>query len=166
MFPNKSFGQLLDISPKILRTFNLEISYIAISFTDLNPSDLLKNAFCITSRGCALPCCTCWNIFQGSKKCMKRQWSATHTSWNLSLITSKHKKYEKKQCECIQVVKNLELPADCYFPCPQYSFSFLIILRHRRCVKKQLKKVHGDPWPLSDPGDVEWGNRYEAIHAG
>ena len=51
MFPNKSFGQLLDISPKILRTFNLEISYIAISFTDLNSSDLLKNAFLYTIEG-------------------------------------------------------------------------------------------------------------------
>ena len=35
--PKKSFGQLLDISPKIfifLKTFNSEFSYIEIWFTD------------------------------------------------------------------------------------------------------------------------------------
>ena len=35
--PNKSFGQLLDISPKsfyILETFNSEFSYIEVRFTD------------------------------------------------------------------------------------------------------------------------------------
>ena len=35
--PNKSFGQLLDISPKnfiFLKTFNLDFSYIEVWFTD------------------------------------------------------------------------------------------------------------------------------------
>ena len=35
--PNKSFGQLLDISPKnfiLLKVFDLEFSYIEVSFTD------------------------------------------------------------------------------------------------------------------------------------
>ena len=35
--PNKSFGQLLDISPKhfaFLKTFNSEFSYIELRFTD------------------------------------------------------------------------------------------------------------------------------------
>ena len=35
--PNKSFGQLLDISPKsftILKTFNSDFSYIGVWFTD------------------------------------------------------------------------------------------------------------------------------------
>ena len=37
--PNKSSGQLLDISPKnfiFLKTFNLEFSYIEVWFTDRN----------------------------------------------------------------------------------------------------------------------------------
>ena len=37
--PNKSFGQLLDISPKNLiywKTFNSELSYIEVWFTDQN----------------------------------------------------------------------------------------------------------------------------------
>ena len=37
--PNKSFGQLLDISPKnfiLLKVFYLEFSYIEVSFTDQN----------------------------------------------------------------------------------------------------------------------------------
>ena len=41
--PNKSFGQLLDISPKnftILKTFKLEFSYIEIWFTDQNSKPL------------------------------------------------------------------------------------------------------------------------------
>ena len=41
--PNKSFGQLLDISPKIiifLKTFNSEISYIEAWFTDQNSKPL------------------------------------------------------------------------------------------------------------------------------
>ena len=32
--PNKSFGQLLDISPIFLKTFNSEFSYTAVLFTD------------------------------------------------------------------------------------------------------------------------------------
>ena len=38
--PNKSFGQLLDISPKsfiFLETFNSKFSYNEVSFTDKNP---------------------------------------------------------------------------------------------------------------------------------
>ena len=38
-FPNKSFGQLLDISPKnfiFLKSFNSEFSYIEVWFTDQN----------------------------------------------------------------------------------------------------------------------------------
>ena len=38
-FPNKSFGQLPDISPKkfiFLKTFNSEFSYIKMRFTDQN----------------------------------------------------------------------------------------------------------------------------------
>ena len=41
--PNESFGQLLDISPKIfifLKTFNSEFSYIKIWFTDQNSKPL------------------------------------------------------------------------------------------------------------------------------
>ena len=43
--PNKSFGQLLDISPKnvmFLKTFNSEFSYIEVWFTDQNsrPSEI------------------------------------------------------------------------------------------------------------------------------
>ena len=41
--PNKSFGQLLDMSPKIfifLKTFNSELSYIKIWFTDQNSKPL------------------------------------------------------------------------------------------------------------------------------
>ena len=41
--PNKSFGQLLDISPKnliFLKTFNSEFSYISIWFTDQNSKPL------------------------------------------------------------------------------------------------------------------------------
>ena len=37
--PNRSFGQLLDISPKkfiILKTFNSEFSFIEVWFTDQN----------------------------------------------------------------------------------------------------------------------------------
>ena len=37
--PNKSFGQLLDISPKnfiFLKTFDSELSYIEVWFTDQN----------------------------------------------------------------------------------------------------------------------------------
>ena len=37
--PNKSFGQLLDISPKniiFLKTFNSEFSYTKVRFTDQN----------------------------------------------------------------------------------------------------------------------------------
>ena len=38
---NKSFGQLLDISPKkFLKTFNSEFSYIELSFTDQNSKPL------------------------------------------------------------------------------------------------------------------------------
>ena len=41
--PSKSFGQLLDISPKIfifLKTCNLEFSYIEVGFTDQNSKPL------------------------------------------------------------------------------------------------------------------------------
>ena len=41
--PNKSFGQLLDISPKIfifLQTFDSEFSYIEVCFTDQNSKPL------------------------------------------------------------------------------------------------------------------------------
>ena len=41
--PNKSFGQLLDISPKnliFLKTFNSEVSYIEVWFTDKNSKPL------------------------------------------------------------------------------------------------------------------------------
>ena len=34
--PNKSFGQLLDISPKNLKTFESEFSYTKVWFTDQN----------------------------------------------------------------------------------------------------------------------------------
>ena len=43
--PNKSFGQLLDISPKnlvFLKTFNSELSYIEIWFPDQNSKPLEK----------------------------------------------------------------------------------------------------------------------------
>ena len=41
--PNKSFVQLLDISPKnfiFLKTFNSELSYIEVWFTDKNTNPL------------------------------------------------------------------------------------------------------------------------------
>ena len=41
--PNKSFGQLLDISPRnciSLKKFNSEFSYIAVWFTDQNSKPL------------------------------------------------------------------------------------------------------------------------------
>ena len=41
--PNKSFGQLLDISPKdfiFLKTFNSDFSYIEVWFTDQNSKPL------------------------------------------------------------------------------------------------------------------------------
>ena len=41
--PNKSFGQLLDISPKnfiFVKTFNSEFSYIEVLFTDQNSKPL------------------------------------------------------------------------------------------------------------------------------
>ena len=41
--PNKSFGQLLDISPKnfiFLKTFNSEFSYLEVWFTDQNSKPL------------------------------------------------------------------------------------------------------------------------------
>ena len=41
--PKKSFGQLLDISPKnliFLKTFNLEFSNVEVWFTDQNPKPL------------------------------------------------------------------------------------------------------------------------------
>ena len=41
--PNKSFGQLLDISPKnfiFLKTFDSEFSYIEVWFTDQNSNPL------------------------------------------------------------------------------------------------------------------------------
>ena len=41
--PNKSFGQLLDISPKsfiFLKTFDSEVSYIEVWFTDQNSKPL------------------------------------------------------------------------------------------------------------------------------
>ena len=41
--PNKSFGQLLDISTKnfiLLKIFNSEFSYIEVWFTDQNPKPL------------------------------------------------------------------------------------------------------------------------------
>ena len=41
--PNKSFGQLLDISPKnfmFLKIFNSEFSYMAVWFTDQNSKSL------------------------------------------------------------------------------------------------------------------------------
>ena len=43
--PNKSFGQLLDISPKnliFLKTFDSEFLYIKVWFTDQNPKLLEK----------------------------------------------------------------------------------------------------------------------------
>ena len=43
--PDKSFGQLLDISPKystFLRTFDSEFSYIEVQFTDENSKRLEK----------------------------------------------------------------------------------------------------------------------------
>ena len=50
--PNKSFGQLLDISPKdfiFLKTFNLEFSYIEVWFTDQNSKPLeIENKIKIT----------------------------------------------------------------------------------------------------------------------
>ena len=117
-------------------------------------SDLLKNAFWYIIKGTidgrALPCCTCWNIFQGSKKCMTRKWLATHTSWNLSLITLRLRRCVKKQCAWIQVVNNLELSADYDFLCPQYSFLFLITLDARDVQQSSWKKSMGAricSWP-------------------
>ena len=50
--PNKSFGQLLDISPKtfiFLKTFDLEFSYIEVWFTDQNSRPLeIKDKINIT----------------------------------------------------------------------------------------------------------------------
>ena len=50
--PNKSFGQLLDISPKnviFLKTFNSEFSYIEVWFTDHNSKPLdIKDKINIT----------------------------------------------------------------------------------------------------------------------
>ena len=50
--PNKSLGQLLDISPKnflFLKTFNLEFSYIDVWFTDQNSKPLeIENKINIT----------------------------------------------------------------------------------------------------------------------
>ena len=52
--PNKSFGQLLDISPKdfifiFLKTFNPEFSYIEVWFTDQNSKPLeIKDKINIT----------------------------------------------------------------------------------------------------------------------
>ena len=43
--PNKSFGRLLDISPKnfvLLKTFNSEFSFIAVRFTEQNSKPLLR----------------------------------------------------------------------------------------------------------------------------
>ena len=43
IIPNKSFGQLLDTSPKnfiFLKTFNSEFSYIEVWFTDQNSKPL------------------------------------------------------------------------------------------------------------------------------
>ena len=36
LVPNKSFGQLLDISKNVLKRFNSEFSYIEVWFTDQN----------------------------------------------------------------------------------------------------------------------------------
>ena len=38
--PNKSFGQLLDVSPKNLKTFDSEFLYIEVWFTDQNSNPL------------------------------------------------------------------------------------------------------------------------------
>ena len=38
--PNKSFGQLLDASPKNLKTFDSEFLYIEVWFTDQNSNPL------------------------------------------------------------------------------------------------------------------------------
>ena len=41
--PNKSFGELLDISPEnfiFFKTFDLELSYIEVYFTDQNSNPL------------------------------------------------------------------------------------------------------------------------------
>ena len=50
--PNKSFGQLLDISPEIfifLKTFDSEFSYIEVWFTDQNSNPLeIKDKINIT----------------------------------------------------------------------------------------------------------------------
>ena len=50
--PNKSFGHLLDISPKnfiFLKTFNSEFSYIEVWFTDQNSKPLeIKHKINIT----------------------------------------------------------------------------------------------------------------------
>ena len=97
---------------------------------------------CVSSGRRALPRCTCCNIFQGSKKCMTRPWPATSTCWNIFLITLRRKKWVMLQCTCIQVVRNLELPAVCYFPCPQYSFLFLIM--QEMCEKA----VEKNPWGM------------------
>ena len=52
LVPNKSFGQLLDISPKnviFLKTFYLEFSYIEVWFTDQNSKPLeIKDKLKIT----------------------------------------------------------------------------------------------------------------------
>ena len=45
LVPNKSFGQLLDISPKLfifLKTFNSEFSYSEVRITDQNSNPLEK----------------------------------------------------------------------------------------------------------------------------
>ena len=44
-FPNKSFGQLLDISPKnliFIKKLDSEHSYIVVSFTDQDSNSLQK----------------------------------------------------------------------------------------------------------------------------
>ena len=50
--PNKSFGQLLDISPKniiFLKTFNSEFSYTEVWFTDQNSKASLASQIKKTS---------------------------------------------------------------------------------------------------------------------
>ena len=111
--------------------------------------------FCISSVGNALPCCTCWNIFQGSKKCITGvmhkgnfpySFSCPYTNavwrfkninkyvfvWNCPKLDKLTPDYLKTQEMCKKkLLKIIQTP---------WNLS-LIILRWSRCVKKQLKMI-------------------------
>ena len=115
----------------------------------------LKIYFGISTRESALPCCTCWNMFQGPRKRMMRQCAGNHFYWSMPQTTLRHKKWATRQCATSQawyILYLISIGPKKYWmrSCAQnhfYCSMSLTIWRPWKCVKGLLK-MKQRPWNM------------------